>query len=147
MSEPSVIIDAGPLVAMIRKEDEYHEWAVRTVDALQPPFLTSESVISETAFLLHRHGGGIAELAAMFQREALRVVLDFGNEWPHLARLMAKYSTLPSKKHMSLADATLVRLAELHDSASVMTLDRDFRIYRKHARRQIPLIAPWGGAP
>ena len=43
---------------------------------------------------------------------------------------------------MSLADATLVRLAELHDNAAVFTLDSDFRIYRKHGRRQIPLIIP-----
>jgi uncharacterized protein len=43
---------------------------------------------------------------------------------------------------MSLADACLVRLAELNDRASVFTIDDDFGIYRKHGRRIIPLIGP-----
>jgi predicted nucleic acid-binding protein len=42
------------------------------------------------------------------------------------------------------ADACLVRLAELHDGASVLTIDQDFAAYRKHGRRAIPLIAPGG---
>ena len=43
-----------------------------------------------------------------------------------------------------LVDACLVRLAELHDGASVLTIDQDFAAYRKHGRRAIPLIAPGG---
>jgi uncharacterized protein len=43
---------------------------------------------------------------------------------------------------VSLADACLVRLAELHDRASVLTIDGDFSGYRKHGRRAIPLITP-----
>jgi predicted nucleic acid-binding protein len=43
---------------------------------------------------------------------------------------------------MSLADACLVRMAELYDASSVLTLDTDFRIYRKHGRQLIPIIMP-----
>ncbi len=32
---------------------------------------------------------------------------------------------------MSLADACLVRLAELYEDSKIMTLDRDFNVYRK----------------
>ena len=45
---------------------------------------------------------------------------------------------------MSLADACLVGLAELHDNASVLTIDEDFSVYRKHGRREIPVVAPSG---
>jgi len=44
---------------------------------------------------------------------------------------------------MSLADACLVRMAELYDEAAVLTLDSDFTIYRKNGRQVIPLIAPF----
>ena len=43
---------------------------------------------------------------------------------------------------MSLADACLVRMAELIDEAVVFTTDSDFRTYRKHGRQTIPLITP-----
>ena len=44
---------------------------------------------------------------------------------------------------MSLADACLVRMAELYDEAAVLTLDSDFTIYRKNGGQVIPLIAPF----
>jgi predicted nucleic acid-binding protein len=55
-----------------------------------------------------------------------------------LARLMAKYADLP----MSLADACLVRMAELHPGATIFTVDEHFRVYRQHERKQIPTILP-----
>jgi hypothetical protein len=45
---------------------------------------------------------------------------------------------------MALADACLVRLAELHDGASLLSIVGDFTVYRKHGRRMIPLIVPDG---
>lgn len=67
--------------------------------------------------------------------------LEFSLE-PELGRineLMEKYSDLP----MSLADACLVRMSELHEDAAVFTVDQDFLIYRKHGRKKIPLISPF----
>ena len=55
-----------------------------------------------------------------------------------LAALMRRYAEVP----MSLADACLVRMIELLDDGVLMTFDSDFRIYRKHNRRLIPLLAP-----
>jgi uncharacterized protein len=51
---------------------------------------------------------------------------------------MARYRNVP----MSLADATLVRLAELNDESRVFTLDADFRIYRRHRNKLIPVLLP-----
>jgi hypothetical protein len=55
-----------------------------------------------------------------------------------LAALIAKYSNVP----MSLADACLVRMTELHEDSVVMTLDGDFLIYRRHGRQAIPVLMP-----
>ena len=53
--------------------------------------------------------------------------------------MLEAYSNLP----MSLADACLVRMSELHAKSVVFTLDRDFMIYRKTRRLKIPLLAPF----
>jgi predicted nucleic acid-binding protein len=45
---------------------------------------------------------------------------------------------------MSLADACLVRMSELHEAASIVTLDGDFRLYRRRGRQAIPLLIPDG---
>ena len=44
---------------------------------------------------------------------------------------------------MLMADACLVRMAEAIPSSRVMTLDRDFMVYRRHGRQVIPLLAPF----
>jgi uncharacterized protein len=51
---------------------------------------------------------------------------------------MRRYRNQP----MSLADACLVRLSEIHPSAAVFTLDSEFRIYRRLGRRVIPVLMP-----
>jgi predicted nucleic acid-binding protein len=53
-------------------------------------------------------------------------------------RLRRKYADVP----MSVADACLVRLAEQLGQCAVLTLDRDFSVYRRHGRQVIPLITP-----
>jgi hypothetical protein len=56
-------------------------------------------------------------------------------------RLLQKYRDTP----MSLADACVVRMAEIHDRHDVLTLDSDFSFYRKHGRVPLKLIHPRGG--
>lgn len=53
-------------------------------------------------------------------------------------RLLQKYSDVP----MSLADACLVRMAELYDDSTLFSIDTDFTVYRKHKRQVIPTILP-----
>jgi uncharacterized protein len=55
-----------------------------------------------------------------------------------LRALMRRYQNRP----MSLADACLVRLSEIHNSAELLTLDSDFRIYRRHGNKVIPVRMP-----
>jgi uncharacterized protein len=144
--EPTVIIDAGPLVALIDRRDSHHAWASTHAQALVAPFLTSESVLCEVAFLLQRGRIPTRHLFDLLAQESILVVFDLQAEYAAAAALMSKYAHLPKGASMSLADASLVRLAESHDRAAVFTLDRHFAIYRKHGRRQIPLIAPWTGS-
>ena len=73
----------------------------------------------------------------------IKIGLRFEEERSALRELMARYCDVP----MSLADATLVRLAELHEEARVFTLDGHFRIYRRHRNKIIPVLMPDDQAP
>ena len=138
--ESSLIIgiDAGPLAAAFNRKDPHHRWVLETFKQLAGPFYTSESVLSETLFLLDRNNVASESLLEMLERGAVRIGFDPKLHMSNLIALIRRYADQP----MSLADATLVRLAELHENATIFTLDRHFRIYRKHGRRQIPLIIP-----
>ncbi len=136
MSE--VIVDAGPLVAMLVRTDDHHRWAVDRLRELAPPFLTCEPGLAETAHLVRRVRHGIERFVDLLMSDLLRVDFDVMAERGAVGRLLRKYADRP----MSLADACLVRLAELHDGASVLTIDGDFAAYRKHGRRAIRLIVP-----
>ena len=105
---------------------------------LQPPFLTCEAVISESLFLLRRARQGVPTLLNMLQEDLVRLSFRCDDHLDAVTRLIAKYHNVP----MSLADACLVRMSELHDGARVFTLDADFRLYRRHSRQTIPLIFP-----
>ena len=138
MSDGPVIVDAGPLVALLDRRDAHHEWAVRQFDAYSEPFLTCEAVLTETFFLTSRLNHGSERFFQLLGGGVIRVALELMSERVALASLVAKYADVP----MSLADACLVRMVELTPDARVMTLDSDFRIYRQHGRRQIRLIMP-----
>ncbi len=134
----TVIADAGPLVAYLKRDDKDHEWAADVFQRLTSPLRTCDAALSEAFFLLQRTHGGADRLLELLERRL--VIPDFSlvAELRAVGQLLLRYQSVP----MSLADACLVRMAELHHDAFVLTLDSDFRIYRKHRRQQIPLIHP-----
>jgi predicted nucleic acid-binding protein len=138
VSSPSVIVDTGPLVAFLREAEAAHAWAAAKFAELPTPFLTSEPVLAEAFFLISRQPASPRHFFDLLGSGLLEVDFSLLGECEALWKLIRKYEDLP----MSLADASLVRLAESHPGASVFTLDSHFRVYRKHGRQQIPVIMP-----
>ena len=133
-----VILDAGPLVALLADGVERHAWAVEAWRRLSPPILTCESVLSEAAFLLKREGFDSDLIFSFMEKGKVQIAIHVEREMADLRNLMRRYRNRP----MSLADACLVRLSELHPEAVVFTLDSDFRIYRRHGNKTIPVLMP-----
>lgn len=102
--------------------------------------LTCEPALSEASFIVKRLGGDPSALPELVDKGVLRVAFSIQEQAGYLAALMQRYTKVP----MSLTDACLVRMVELLDDAVLMTFDSDFRIYRKHSRKLIPLLAPEG---
>lgn len=135
------ILDTGPWVALLCRDDSYHEWA-KAQFALHPgPFLTCEAVVAETCFLLARAGFDPARALALVERGVVKIAFSLADELVAVRLLFERYDNVPA----SLADACLIRLSELNESCRVMTLDSDFHIYRRHGRKAIPLITPERG--
>lgn len=132
------LLDTGPLVSFLAAGLEYHAWAVEQWKELRPPLLTCEPVLTEAAFLLKREGCEADALFALLERGVIRVAIAVEREQADLRALMRRYRNRP----MSLADACLVRLSEIHGAAEVLTLDSDFRIYRRHGNKVIPVRMP-----
>jgi predicted nucleic acid-binding protein len=132
------IVDTGPLVALIDPDTREHKWVSDHLKAMPRPLLTSEPVLTEAAFLLARDGFDADALFALADAGAIVVGLEFSRERGALRALLRRYRTVP----MSLADATLVRLSEMHRDCQVITFDGDFRIYRRAGRHSIPLLMP-----
>ena len=132
------LLDTGPLVSFLAWGLAYHSWSREQWKHFRPPLLTCEPVLTEAAFLLSREGRQADGLFALLERGVIRVALDIQEEQTDLRALLHRYRNRP----MSLADACLVRLSELHMDGEIFTLDSDFRIYRRHGNRVIPVIMP-----
>ena len=132
------LLDTGPLVSFLSVGLTHHAWTVEQWKRLSPPLLTCEPVLTEAAFLLKREGGDTDALFALLERGVIRIALSVQEEQADLRALMRRHRNRP----MSLADACLVRLSEIHTAAEVFTLDKDFRIYRRNGNRVIPVRMP-----
>jgi len=134
-----VIVDAGPLVALLDAGEGDHLWAVEQSAKLPQPIITCDAALTETFFLVSRN-----QTASRHLRNFLRngkIISDFASH-QFLARileLMEIYRDAP----MSFADACLVCMVENNPGSALFTLDRRFTIYRQQRRRLIPLIAPF----
>ena len=138
MAEARVIVDTGPLVAFLVKEEAHHRWVIEQFQNLPAPFLTCDAVLTETFFLVRKLPQGPAKFFALLNSGLLSVDFSIILEGTALAKLVQRYANVP----MSLADACLVRLAKLNPHAVIFTLDSDFHIYRQDGREKIPLLTP-----
>jgi len=137
-----LILDTGPLVAFLNRRDRYHEWAKRRLAEAEPPVLSCEAVLTEACHLLRATSGGPDAVFALLDSGLVIVPFRLEGEIEPLRRLLARYRDLP----ISLADACLVRLAELEADPVVLTLDSHFSVYRIHGRQAIRALSP-GAAP
>jgi predicted nucleic acid-binding protein len=133
-----VFIDTGPLVAFLNGRDRFHPWAREVLATLDPPLFSCEPVLSEACFLVRNLSGGPDAVLELVARGLLDVRFSVSSELPAIRRLMKKFGRVP----MSLADACLVRMTELERDCAIVTLDGDFRIYRRNRRQLVPVIMP-----
>ena len=133
-----VIVDTGPLVALLNRKDHSHAWVVQQLQDIQPPMVTCESVLAEATYLTRQTPGARVALIEMVGEGFLNIGMAVADHHSALLAMVRRYADVP----MSLADACLVRLAELFPQSPVLTLDSDFSVYRKNGRQVIEVLRP-----
>ena len=110
----AVLLDTGPLVTFLAAGSEHHVWVCAQWKRLHAPLLTCEPVLTEAALLLKRAGRETDPLFELLERGVLRVGLEIEDQLADLRTLMS----------------------------TVFTLDSEFRVYRRHGNKVIPVLMP-----
>lgn len=132
----NVLVDASFLVALINRRDTNHSWAAAQASRLVSPWETCEPALSEAFYTLGPPG--IGPLIRLLERRTLLCNFGISNHLEEIIKLLRKYSDVP----MSLADACLVRMTEVLSNSTLLTIDSDFQVYRRHGRQVIPCVMP-----
>jgi predicted nucleic acid-binding protein len=132
-----ILIDAGPLVALVDADDRHHERCVACLKSLREPLVTVWPPLVEAVYLLADLPKAQEALWETLARGAVQLLrLDLA-DIPRIRELMIKYADRP----MDLADAALVRVAEREGIGSIFTVDRkDFAVYRLHGRTGLAIV-------
>jgi predicted nucleic acid-binding protein len=132
------LTDSGPLVALLDRSDEHHEWARNQFDLLPCPVWTCEGAIAEAAYLLHTARIPAWSVLSLIERGVVAVRFNLDASLDRVLSLMRKYADTP----MDFVDACLVCMTEAKRDCRLVTLDSDFRIYRRYERQAVPVIMP-----
>ena len=132
------LTDAGPLVALLDRDEPDHGKCAEQLQSLSAPMVTTWPAFTEAMYLVGDGLGwrGQEALWRILRRGDLRLAETSGPMVNRMERLMAKYRDVP----MDLADASLVAVAEERRLVQIFTLDRDFRIYRLPGRRSFVIV-------
>ena len=136
----SVLLDTGVIVALLDRSERRHGDCTRAIQGLGAALVTCEAVVAEACYLLRGVPGASVAVLANVGKGTFQMPLQLANEADEVAALMERYADVP----MDLADACLVRLAELVDTPRILTLDGDFRTYRWKRRRVFDLLVEPG---
>jgi predicted nucleic acid-binding protein len=128
---PSIVVDAGPLIALFDRADRHHRQAVEFVRTCRSRLITNLPVLTEAAFLLRFSVDAQKDLLWWAQR-SLEIDQGTSTDLPRIIALLEKYRDLPA----DFADVSLLALAERLNVSRVASIDSDFAIYRLSGKRR-----------
>jgi predicted nucleic acid-binding protein len=132
-----VVIDTGPLVALLRHDDQCHELCRDVLSEIRPPLLTTWPVITEAAWLLRNIHLGVQTLLELVQSDLIQCIHLDEDATVWLKAYLNEYSDL----RLQLADASLAYVAERVKTDLVFTLDRrDFVVIRQTGGKPFRLL-------
>ncbi|MDR0662813.1 MAG: PIN domain-containing protein [Spirochaetaceae bacterium] len=129
----TVLVDAGPLIALFDRDDNYHEAVKNFLSKGQYRFVSTAAVFTEVSYMLNFSVGAQIDF---FEWVLKKGVILYDVERRGISRiieLLQKYSDLP----MDFADATLVLAAEKTGIRSIISIDSDFDVYRLPGKEKI----------
>ena len=137
MTDGRVLLDTGPLVALLMASDAHHQRCVEALASLRPPLLTCWPVITEAAWLLRKQHRPVDRMNEALAAGLFRILPLEGEDLAAVAEIMRRYEDLD----LQLADASLIHLADREGVRTIFATDRrDFSIVRLKRNRSLTVI-------
>ncbi len=133
------LVDTGAVVALVNRADRHHAAAVEWFKRFRGQLLTTEAVVTETAYVLAASPAHLHAALLWFERAraAGLLLVEPVSDYAALSRIIAQYASLPC----DYADASLIAVAERTGVAAIATVDqRDFSVYRLRGRRRFRIV-------
>ena len=132
-----VVVDTGPLVAILDRSDKYHSICLETLKIIRPPMWTTWPVLTEVAWLIRDQPKGLQRLWTLVDTGLLKIAVLPDSCLSEMSTIQKRFSTL----ELQLADMSLVLVAERDEKSIIFTLDRrDFSVIQKKSRGKLKLI-------
>jgi predicted nucleic acid-binding protein len=135
-----VLLDTGVIVALLDRSEKFHNECARTIRELESPLITCEAVIAESCYLLRNLAGAAEAVIDNVAEGIFQVPFQLSREASGVKQLLRKYRD----RKIDLADACLIRLADEFETGDILTLDRDFAVYRWSKNRPFRILPDWG---
>jgi predicted nucleic acid-binding protein len=128
---PSIVVDAGPLIALFDRDDSHHRKAVEFVRGRRDRLITNLPVVTEAVFVLRFSVEAQRDLL-WWVHQSLEIDQGTAGDLPRITALFEKYRDIPA----DFADVSIVAMAERLDISRVASVDSDFAIYRMAGNRR-----------
>ena len=126
------------IVAWLDRSERYHQLSAAAVRELRQPLVTCEAVIAESCYLLQNLPGAAEAVLKNVERGVFLIPFRLADAAAAVRRHLYKYRDVP----IDLADACLIHLADELGSGDILTLDRDFEVFRWGRNRPFRLLFP-----
>lgn len=122
----NLIVDAGPLIALFDKSDQYHERILQYIASFEGTLVTTWPIVTEVLHMLSFNVQVQLDFLTWIDMKGLSVIDIDSSHLKRLIDLTKKYGDVP----MDFADATLIVLSEKMHLNEILTIDSDFYVYR-----------------
>jgi predicted nucleic acid-binding protein len=133
-----VLLDTGVIVALLDRSERHHARCVKVMEGLDRPLVTCEAVIAESCYLLRGLPGAADTVLENVERGVFQIPFQLSRATAPVRSTLRKYRDLAP----DFADACLIQLANELDTGDILTLDRDFELYRWRRNRPFHLLVP-----
>jgi predicted nucleic acid-binding protein len=134
---PGALIDTGVILALVDRNDGWHDACVQAYNHSRLPLLTTEAVLAEVFHLARRKVSDARGVWQLLRSGAIQMSEIAHGELSQIQTLMQDYADCP----MDFADATLVHLAARERLGTILTIDHDdFETYRLPGRKKFTIL-------
>ena len=120
-----ILLDTGVIVALLDSSEKAHHLCAEAIHAAVAPFITCEAVIAESCYLLRNFPGAPEAVIDNVVAGIIQIPFQLSKA-AGVKQILRKYRD----RKIDLADACLIRLADEFEASDILTLDKDFTVYR-----------------